>query len=177
MTTGAEIAQETSVSESDGDTLYAINERTYEDVGESYMFKVWQRLCWSGECRLCRIHPEGKPIVPGRTTERSIYNAARICPNKIQFHNSGNVIVGGDFPHLDSQRQPTDEIQRNRGQAQGTLGHRISATGRVSRIAPSHHGRGQRVSHRSRRSRLANVTLLRCGARTGSSRNIRGCLS
>ena len=54
MTTGAEIAQETSVSEADGDTLYAINERTYEDAGESYMFKVWQRLCWSGECRLCR---------------------------------------------------------------------------------------------------------------------------
>ncbi len=97
MTTGAEIAQETSVSESDGDTLYAINERTYEDAGESYMFKVWQRLCWSGECRLCRRHPEGKPIVPGRTTERSIYNAARICPNKIQFITPGMSLLEAIF--------------------------------------------------------------------------------
>lgn len=85
MTTGAEIVQETSISEADGDVPYAINERTYEDAGESYMFRVWQRLCWTGECRLCRRHPEGKPIVPGRTTERSIYNAAKTCPSKVQF--------------------------------------------------------------------------------------------
>ena len=61
------------------------------------MFKVWQRLCWSGECRLCRRHPEGKPIVPGRTTERSIYNAARICPNKIQFITPGMSLLEAIF--------------------------------------------------------------------------------
>ena len=97
MTTGAEIAQETSVNEANGDTLYAINEQTYENAGESYMFKVWQRLCWSGECRLCRRHPEGKPIVPGRTTKRSIYNAAKICPTKVQFITPGMSLLEAIF--------------------------------------------------------------------------------
>ena len=97
MTTSAEIARETSVSAADGDTLYAINERTYEDVGESYMFKVWQRLCWSGGCRLCRRYPEGKPIVPGRTTERSIYNAAKTCPDKVQFITPGTSLLEAIF--------------------------------------------------------------------------------
>ena len=97
MTTGAEIAQDTSVSEANRDTLYAVKERTYEDVGESYMFKVWQRLCWSGECRLCRRYPEGKPIVPGRTTERSIYNAAKICPTKVQYIAPGMSLLEAIF--------------------------------------------------------------------------------
>ena len=97
MTTGAEIAQETSVSEDNDDTLYAVNERTYEEVGESYMFKVWQRLCWSGECRLCRRYPDGKPVVPGRTTERSIYNAAKICPAKVQFITQGMSLLEAIF--------------------------------------------------------------------------------
>lgn len=97
MTTGAEIAQDTSVSEANRDTLYAVKERTYEDVGESYIFKVWQRLCWSGECRLCRRYPEGKPIVPGRTTERSIYNAAKICPTKVQYIAPGMSLLEAIF--------------------------------------------------------------------------------
>lgn len=97
MTTSAEIAQETSDSEVDGDTLYAINERTHVEAGESYMFKVWQRLCWSGECRLCRRYPEGKPMVPGRTTERSIYNAAKTCPKKVQFIGPGMSLLEAIF--------------------------------------------------------------------------------
>ncbi len=97
MTTGVEITEESSVSEADGDTLYAINERTYDDAGESYLFKVWQRLCWSGECRLCRRYPKGKPIVPGRTTERSIYNAAKICPAKVQFITPGTSLLEAVF--------------------------------------------------------------------------------
>lgn len=113
MITGAEIAQETSASEAKGDTLYAINERTYEDAGESYMFKVWQRLCWSGECRLCRRYPEGKPIVPGRTTERSIYSAAKICSAKVQFITPGMSLLEAIFRILivnDNQPMKFSEI-------------------------------------------------------------------
>lgn len=107
MTTSTETSAETAESEFDGDVLYAIDERDYEDAGESYLFKVWQRLCWSGECRLCRRHPDGKPVVPGRTTQTSIYNAAKTCPNKVQFITTGMslleavfriLIVGGNQP-------------------------------------------------------------------------------
>ena len=97
MTTGIEIAEGYSVSGTDGDTLFAINARTYEEAGESYLFKVWQRLCWSGECRLCRRHPEGQPIIPGRTTDRSIYNAAKICPTKVQFLTPGMSVLEAIF--------------------------------------------------------------------------------
>ena len=97
MTTGTETTEGSSVNETDGDTLFAINERTYEDAGESYLFKVWQRLCWSGECRLCRPSQEGKPIVPGRTTEHSIYNATKICPTKVQFITPGMSLLEAIF--------------------------------------------------------------------------------
>ena len=85
MTSGAETNQETAVSNSFADVLYAVNEQSHVDAGESYLFRVWQRLCWSGECRLCRRYPEGKPVVPGTTTEASIYNATRTCSGKVQF--------------------------------------------------------------------------------------------
>ena len=85
MTSGTETTQETTVSNPVADVLYAVNEQAHEDSGESYFFKVWQRLCWSGECRLCRRYPEGKPVVPGTTTVTSIYNASRSCPAKVQF--------------------------------------------------------------------------------------------
>lgn len=79
---------------------YAIDETAYEIAGESYLFKVWQRLCWSGECRLCRRFPEGKPIVPGRTTKNSIYNAAKICPSKVQFVTPGMSLLEAVFRGL-----------------------------------------------------------------------------
>ena len=85
MTSGAETTQETTVSNSFADVLYAVNEQANEDAGESYIFKVWQRLCWSGQCRLCRRYPEGKPVVPGTTNVTSIYNAARSCSGKVEF--------------------------------------------------------------------------------------------
>ena len=97
MTLGADVARDASVGGADGDVLYAIDEVSYERAGESYMFKVWQRLCWSGECRLCRGYPDGKPIVPGRTTERSIYNAAKICPSKVQFIPQGMPLLEAIF--------------------------------------------------------------------------------
>lgn len=97
MVTGAELAKESSADESDAEILYAIDEQAYEDAGESYLFKAWQRLCWSGECRLCRRYPDGKPIVPGRTTERSIYNAAKICPSKVQFITPGMSLLEAIF--------------------------------------------------------------------------------
>ena len=114
MVTGAELAKESSADESDAEILYAIDEQAYEDAGESYLFKAWQRLCWSGECRLCRRYPDGKPIVPGRTTERSIYNAAKICAKQGAVHHSGDVVTGSDFPHLGSERKSADEVQRYR---------------------------------------------------------------
>ena len=79
------------------DVEYAIDEASYEDAGESYLFKVWQRLCWSGQCRLCRRFPAGKPIVPGKTTKNSIYNAAKICPSKVQFVTPGMTLLEAVF--------------------------------------------------------------------------------
>ena len=92
---------------------YAIDETAYENAGESYLFKVWQRLCWSGECRLCRRFPAGKPIVPGRTTENSIYNAAKICPSKVQFVTPGMSLLEAVFRGLvanGNQPMRLDEI-------------------------------------------------------------------
>ena len=97
MTTGADLLGETAVSEHDADALYAVDEAAYEDAGESYLFKVWQRLCWSGECRLCRRFPDGKPIVPGKTTPTSIYNAAKTCPGKVQFITPGMALLEAVF--------------------------------------------------------------------------------
>ena len=80
--------------------MYAIDETAYEIAGESYLFKVWQRLCWSGECRLCRRFPAGKPIMPGRTTKNSIYNAAKVCPSKVQFVTPGMSLLEAVFRGL-----------------------------------------------------------------------------
>ena len=85
MTTSAEISEDAAPSESADEVFYAVDEQAYEEAGEDYLFKVWQRLCWSGECRLCRRYPEGKPIVPGNSTVTSIYSASRTCPSKVQF--------------------------------------------------------------------------------------------
>ncbi len=82
------------------DVEYAIDETAYENAGESYLFKVWQRLCWSGECRLCRRFPAGKPIVPGKTTKNSIFNAAKICPSKVQFVTPGMSLLEAVFRGL-----------------------------------------------------------------------------
>ena len=82
------------------DARYAINAQAYEDAGESYLFKVWQRLCWSGECRLCRRYPEGKPIVPGTTTENAIFNAAKMCPSRVQFISPGMSLLEAVFRGL-----------------------------------------------------------------------------
>ena len=97
MTTGTQIDTNASAVATDDDVLYVIDERAYEDAGESYLFKVWQRLCWSGECRLCRRYPDGKPVVPGRTTQTSIYNAAKTCPSKVQFITTGMSLLEAVF--------------------------------------------------------------------------------
>ena len=97
MTTVADNADGPRGRESANDTLYSIDEQEYRDAGESYVFKVWQRLCWSGECRLCRRFPEGKPVVPGRTNEASIFNAAKICPSKVQFITPGMSLLEAVF--------------------------------------------------------------------------------
>ena len=60
MTTSAEISEDAAPSESADEVFYAVDEQAYEEAGEDYLFKVWQRLCWSGECRLCRRYPEGQ---------------------------------------------------------------------------------------------------------------------
>ena len=98
MATSTQISSEISTNMSDGDVLYAIDERAYEEEGESYLFKVWQRLCWSGECRLCRRYPDGKPIVPpSRTRQTSIYNAASTCTSKVQFVTTGMSLLEAVF--------------------------------------------------------------------------------
>ena len=96
MTTSTQISSDTSAETFD-DAFYAIDERAYEEEGESYLFKVWQRLCWSGECRLCRRYRDGKPVVPGRTTQASIYNAAKTCPSKVQFVTTGMSLLEAVF--------------------------------------------------------------------------------
>lgn len=141
MTIGSEIARETSISEVDGDVLYTIIESTYEDVGESYMFKVWQRLCWSGECRLCRRYPEGKPIVPGRTTERSIYNAAKTCSSKVQFITPGMSLLEAIFRILivnNNQPMKFSDIVANLKEHWGAeFPQRVESVGSLQRIMDS----------------------------------------
>ena len=97
MTTSAEISEDAAFSGPAGDVFYAVDEQAYEEAGEDYLFKVWQRLCWSGECRLCRRYPEGKPMVPGNSTVTSIYNASRTCPNKVQFITPGMSLLEAVF--------------------------------------------------------------------------------
>ncbi len=89
MNTASEELEEQVESEAELDACYAIDEQAYEDAGESYFFKVWQRLCWSGGCRLCRRFPDGKPIVPGTATPHSIYNASRNCAKLPQYVTPG----------------------------------------------------------------------------------------
>ena len=100
MNTEGDNGHSPEIERASRDVEYAIDEAAYEDAGESYLFKVWQRLCWSGECRLCRRFPAGKPIVPGRTTKNSIYNAARICPSKVQFVTPGMTLLEAVFRGL-----------------------------------------------------------------------------
>lgn len=97
MTTSAEISEESALSGAETDVFYAVDEQACEDAGEDYLFKVWERLCWSGECRLCRRFPEGKPIVPGNTTVAGIYNASRTCPTKVQFVTTGMSLLEAVF--------------------------------------------------------------------------------
>lgn len=97
MTTGAELSEQNLLGGADVDALYAVDEQAYEDAGEDYLFKVWQRLCWSGECRLCRRFPEGKPLVPGNSSEAGIYNATRTCPTKVQFITTGMSLLEAVF--------------------------------------------------------------------------------
>jgi hypothetical protein len=104
MATSTQISSETSANVKDGDALYAIDERAYEGAGESYLFKVWERLCWSGQCRLCRRYPEGKPVVPGRTTQSSIYNTVKTCSSKVQFITPGMSLLEAVFRILIANR-------------------------------------------------------------------------
>ena len=97
MTTSAEITEEAELSGFDADVLYAVDELAYEQAGEDYLFKVWQRLCWSGECRLCRRFPDGKPVVPGNSSQAGIYGAARTCPSKVQFITTGMSLLEAVF--------------------------------------------------------------------------------
>ena len=100
MSTEGDNGHSPEIEQASRDVEYAIDETAYENAGESYLFKVWQRLCWSGECRLCRRFPTGKPIVPGRTTKNSIYNAAKICPSKVQFVTPGMSLLEAVFRGL-----------------------------------------------------------------------------
>ena len=100
MNTDADNAADPRANEVANYARYAVDEQAYEDAGESLLFKVWQRLCWAGECRLCRRFPEGKPIVPGRTTQISIFNAAKICPSKVQFITPGMSLLEAVFRAL-----------------------------------------------------------------------------
>ena len=97
MTTTTQIDTETSTDEADGDVLYAIDELEYEQNGEAYLFKVWQRLCWSGGCRICKAHPDGKPVIPVKTTQRSIYSAFKTCSSKVQFITTGMSLLEAVF--------------------------------------------------------------------------------
>ena len=100
MNTDGDNGHSPEIEQASQDVEYAIDEAAYENAGESYLFKVWQRLCWSGECRLCRRFPAGKPIVPGRATKNSIYNAAKICPSKVQFVTPGMTLLEAVFRGL-----------------------------------------------------------------------------
>ncbi len=66
--------------------LYHIDQTAYEQAGESLEFAVWRRLCWSGECRLCRQSPDLKPPVPVRIRSiNTIYNAIRLCAKRDDY--------------------------------------------------------------------------------------------
>ncbi len=73
---------ESSVDANYDDTLYAIDEEAYEVAGQYYLLKLWERLCWTGGCRLCRRQPGKRPILPITNTRSVIYNAVRTCPSQ-----------------------------------------------------------------------------------------------
>lgn len=97
MTSATETSEQSQSDEADLDTLYAVDKQAYEAANEDYLFAVWQRLCWAGECRLCRRFPEGKPLVPMNSTEAGIYAAASTCPSKVQFITAGMSLLEAVF--------------------------------------------------------------------------------
>ncbi len=83
--------------EIDGSTLYAVNEAAYEEAGESYAFKVAQRLCRTGECRLCKQLLTENGMVPKNVTLRRLYNAAYRCRNKSETITPGMSVLESVF--------------------------------------------------------------------------------
>ena len=140
MTTAADLSAETAVSEYQDDALYAVDEQAYEEAGEAYLFKVWQRLCWSGECRLCRRFPDGKPLVPGNTTVNSIYSAARTCSNKVKdpFISPGMSLLEAVFRILIANGNAPMRFDDIVGKLQGFWGaefpQRIESLGSLQRV-------------------------------------------
>ncbi len=99
------LEHESQTQQVDSEARYTIDIQGYEDAGQSYLFTVWQRLCWSGECRLCRRNPEGKPLVPGNTTDSAIFNAAKMCPSRVQFVTPGMSLLEAVFRGLISNNK------------------------------------------------------------------------
>lgn len=66
--------------------LYHIDEDAYEQAGKSFDFAIWTRLCWSGECRVCRNKDTKKPPVPVDVKRRTtLYNAIVRCARREEF--------------------------------------------------------------------------------------------
>ncbi len=66
--------------------LYHIDQVAYEEAGESLEFMVWRRLCWTGDCRLCKANPDAKPPAPVNVRSiNTIYNAIRRCAKRDDF--------------------------------------------------------------------------------------------
>ena len=85
---------ESSDGATNNDVLYMIDVRAYEERSESYLFKAWQPLCWSGKCQLCRHQsPKDKPSnPPHQTTPSSIYSAMRTCYSTKNFIKPGTSV-------------------------------------------------------------------------------------
>ena len=88
------------------DVVYMIDVRAYEERSESYLFKAWQPLCWSGKCQLCRRQsPKDKPLnPPDQTTHSNIYSAMRTCSSTESFIKPGTSVREAVFRILVANR-------------------------------------------------------------------------
>lgn len=66
---------------------YHIDHATYEELGESLEFAIWNRLCWNGNCRVCSKYEDGfrPPLPVNIRSVNTLYNAVRICGRRDDF--------------------------------------------------------------------------------------------